>query len=363
VTTPATPPTPDAPPPAEAAPPASPPAADPPKRGVLAWLKRYGKWLLLVVGIGAVTALVRESGPARVGEVIVASIAHLPLIILLEAAWISMDTFAVRALLGEHGKDAPAKLYLRSGIVAYSIMVLLPAGRAGGEVARAALLGPHVGGARAGAAAARINGVTLFANALISIPCFLAVAAVVGPSDELSLAVLGNAVVTAFLGLGILVVTRRSKVGGLLAKRFRSMVHWGPAFDEALREMPAIPYRAILLCFFGRFLQMLQYAVILHAVGGKLTFTSGLVTQGIHLVGAALGDMVPNQVGFNETAYRLFAEALGLAHDPARAVSIALVARLGQFFLAGTCFIITALWKRGEHPTSTAEPSAVDPAT
>jgi uncharacterized membrane protein YbhN (UPF0104 family) len=333
-----------------------PPAKDPPKRGLVAWLRRWGKWLLLLVGVVAVGALVRESGPERVGEVIVASMAHLPLIVLLEAAWISMDTFAVRALLGQHGKDAPWRLYLRSGIVAYSIMVLLPAGRAGGEVAR-----PHVGSARAGAAAARINGVTLAANALISIPCFLAVAAVVGPTDKLSLAVLGNAAVTGFLGLGILVVTRRSKVGGLLAKRFRSMVHWGPAFDEALREMPAVPYRAILLCFFGRFLQMLQYAVILHSVGGKLTFTSGLVTQGIHLVGAALGDMVPNQVGFNETAYRLFAEALGLAHDPARAVSIALVARLGQFFLAGACFAATALWKR----TSPAGPaaSAADPAT
>lgn len=328
----------------------------------MAWLKKYGKWLLLLVGIAAVAALVRETGPKRVGEVIVAAARHLPLIILLEAVWISMDTFAVRALLGEHGKDAPWKLYLRSGLVAYSIMVLLPAGRAGGEVARAALLGPQVGGARAGAAAARINGVTLLANALISVPCFLAIAAVVGMSDKLSLAVLGNAVVTAFLGVGILVVTRRSKVGGFLAKRFRSMVHWGPAFDEALREMPAIPYRAIVLCFVGRAIQMVQYAVILHAVGGKLTLTSGLVTQGIHLVGAALGDMVPNQVGFNEGAYRLFAEALGLAHDPARAVSIALVARLGQFFLAAVCFAVTALWKRGEVVTPSAA-SAADPAT
>lgn len=341
--------------------PAGEPAESPPpeKKGVIGWLKRYGKWLLLVLGVIAVSALIRETGPAKVGEVLLGAGALLPLIVLLEAAWISMDTFAVRAMLGQHGKDAPWKLYLRSGLVAYSIMVFLPAGRAGGEVARATLLGPSVGGVRAGAAAARINGVTLLANALISIPAFAAIAHIMGPSDKLALAVLGNAAVTGFLGLGILLVTRRSKVGGFLAKRFRSMVHWGPAFDEALREMPAIPYTAIALCFFGRFLQMLQYAVILHAVGGKLTLESGLVTQGIHLVGAALGDMVPNQVGFNEGAYRLFAEALGLAHDPARAVSIALVARLGQFFLAGIAFAVTALWKRGDAPSpGAALPSA-----
>ena len=98
--------------------------------------------------------------------------------------------------------------------------------------------------------------------------------------------------------------------------------------------------------------------MILHAVGGALTISSGFVTQGIHLVGAALGDMVPNQVGFNEGAYRVFAEALGLGHDPARAVSIALVARLAQFILAGLCFGISAAWKRSDTPSSTNSPAA-----
>jgi hypothetical protein len=336
-------------PPADIQPPREAPSK---KKGLWQWLRRYGKWVLLGCGIVAVTLLIRNTGPRKVAAVLLGAGPYLPLTILLEGLWISMDTFAVRAMLGEHGKKAPAKLYLRSGLVAFSIMVFLPAGRAGGEVARATMLGPVVGSARAGAAAARINGVALLANALISIPCFFAIAAVVGASDKLSLAVLGNMAVTAFLGLGILIVTRRAKVGGFLGKRFRSMVAWGPAFDDALREMPAIPYRAIAICFLGRCIQMVQYAIILHAVGGKLSPTSGLVTQGIHLVGAALGDMVPNQVGFNEGAYRLFAEALGLAHDPARAVSIALIGRLGQFFLAGTAFTIITLWKRGEAPAS-----------
>jgi hypothetical protein len=160
------------------------------------------------------------------------------------------------------------------------------------------------------------------------------------------------------MGIGILAVTRRAKVGGFLAKRYRSMLHWGPAFDEALREMPAIPYKAIGICFAGRLIQAAQYGVILHAVGGALTPSSGFITQGIHLVGAFLGDMVPNQVGFNEGAYRLFAPVLGLSHDPARAVSIALVARVAQFFLAGTAAVITVLWKRSAAQTPEAVPGA-----
>ena len=36
---------------------------------------------------------------------------------------------------------------------------------------------------------------------------------------------------------------------------------------------------------------------------------------------------------------------------------IALVGRIGQFFLAGTCFTITALWKRSEHAAPVSAPA------
>jgi hypothetical protein len=55
--------------------------------------------------------------------------------------------------------------------------------------------------------------------------------------------------------------------------------------------------------------------------------------------------MVPNQVGITEGAYTLFAPALGLEGDIARAIGIALIARICQFSLAGTCLVISALWK------------------
>ena len=94
----------------------------------------------------------------------------------------------------------------------------------------------------------------------------------------------------------------------------------------------------------GRVIQTLQYGVILVAVGGILTPTSALVTEGIHLVGAGLGDMVPNQVGITEGAYRVFASALGLEDAPARAISIALVARLCQSSLAAAALAACSAW-------------------
>src|SRR5690606_14569449 len=94
----------------------------------------------------------------------------------------------------------------------------------------------------------------------------------------------------------------------------------------------------------------MQYGVILLAVGGTLTIVSALVAQAIHLVGAGLGDMVPNQVGVTEFAYGAFAGDLDLEAVKAQAISIALVHRICQFALAGSCLAIGALWKPA-HPT------------
>lgn len=347
-------------PPADGSPPPAAPAGDVPaaaQTGAWAWLKRHGKWLLLGAGVIAVSLLVYKTGARKVLDVLVGAGPLLPIIFFLEGLWISMDLFAIRSMLGEHGKKAPWSAYVRSELVAFPIMVFLPVGRPGGEIARATLLAPHVGSVRAGAAAARINGVSLFANALVSIPCFLVIAASFGLGDQLSIGTLLNAGGTAFLGLGILLVTRHAKVGGFLGKRFRSMVHWGPAFDEALREMPAVPYGAIGWCLLGRLIQTAQYALILHAVGGSLTWSLGFVSQGIHLVGAALGDVVPNQVGFHEGAFAFFAGKIGLADHPERALSIALIGRIGQFVIAALCLAATSLWKRTAPLTPRGSPS------
>ncbi|HLK36914.1 MAG TPA: hypothetical protein VKU41_09215, partial [Polyangiaceae bacterium] len=64
------------------------------------------------------------------------------------------------------------------------------------------------------------------------------------------------------------------------------------------------------------------------------------------LVGATAGDVLPNQVGVVDGAYRAFAGALGLSAAPARALSIALVARTAQLVVAGTCAAVVAVTRR-----------------
>jgi hypothetical protein len=89
--------------------------------------------------------------------------------------------------------------------------------------------------------------------------------------------------------------------------------------------------------------QLVQYGVIVRAVGGVATVRGAFVSHGIRLVGNTLGDLLPSQIGVVDGAYRAFAATLGFADAPARALSIAFVARLGQLVCASACILVAAL--------------------
>ena len=323
----------------------------PPETGRWDRIKSIGRWLLLAFGVSAVVYLVYDAGPDLVWQTLVSAAIFLPFVALGEIGFVGMDVVSLRMMFGEHGKRVPASIWLRSAMMAYGIMVLLPAGRAGGEVMRAANLAPYVGGARAAAGAAVLQGVTLWGNTLISIPCYLAVALASNPGSILALLVLGNGLVTGLIGSVLLFGARFSKVGGWLGKRIGALGKHGAKFDDSLREMPRAPIGPVIAAGLGRVSQAVQYGVILVAVGGTLTVGNALVAQAIHLVGAGFGDMVPNQAGITETAYRLsasLAPTLGLRDAAAQMISIALIHRIVQFSMAGVSLAVGALWKPPE---------------
>jgi hypothetical protein len=164
--------------------------------------------------------------------------------------------------------------------------------------------------------------------------------------------------VTGVIGAVLVLAARRSQVGGWLGRRIRLLASHGPSFDAALREeTPWAP--AIAATTVGRAIQTLQYGVILLAVGATPGIVSAFVAQGIHLVGAGMGDFVPNQVGITEGAYVLFAPALGLEGLAARAIGIALVARICQFSLAGLSLVVSSVWKAPAEAAPDASAAAV----
>lgn len=297
------------------------------------WLRRWGRWLLFAVGLIALVLLVRDAGPAAVLDTLRRAAPWMLIIICLEIGWGLCDALAYRESLGSAKQHVPFALWWRASLLAYSVMMLLPAGRAGAEATRAAVLMEHLG-PRSIAAAARFQATVLIANGMVSLPCAIAVGAEVGLGSPLTWLVMGNGLFTSLLGFAILQVARHSRIGEALARRFPTLLKLSGALDDALREGAVLPRRALLLAFSGRLVQTVQYGILLLAVGGSLSFQSAWIAEAIHLVGAGLGDLVPNAVGVTEGAYRLFAPALGLEDEPARAIGIALIARLGQVTLS-----------------------------
>jgi hypothetical protein len=301
-----------------------------------------GRLALLALGVGAIYFLVAEAGPGKVWRALLAAGAWLPLIALFEIAIAMVDVGALRLMYGRHARGVPVRVWVRSALMAYGVMVLLPAGRAGGEAIRAASLARYVGGARATAVAALIQGVAGWGNALISLPCYAACAMVAGGLSPVALLVAGNGVVAGLLGTLVLWSARYSSLGGWLGRRIQALATHGARFDASLRDMQAVPVLPIGATLAGRLIQAIQYGFLVLAVGGTFTASSALVAQAIHLIGAGL---LPNQTGITEATFRVLGGNLPLADAAAQAIAIALLHRIVQLGLAGASLLVGTLWQ------------------
>ncbi len=312
-----------------------------------------------VLGLFYVVHLIRAAGAGRVGTVLLQAGAWLPLVVALELYQAASDFGSLRAILGDDWRKVPARTWLRSSLIAYAMMILVPAGRAAGEVARAALLSRTLGAARAATTSTQLQAAYLSANGLLSLLELGFVATFFGPRSTLALLLVGNVVFQAIISAGLLAILWDARIGrGLdrLRRRFIRGAVEAPPMDPAIRRK--LPLRAFAICSVSRSMQLLQYAIVLHAVGGAFSAHGAVITHGIHLVGATLGDLVPNQLGVVDGMYRAFAGAMGFGDAPERALSIAFVVRAAQFIVAGACVMLAPLTRSAEPPPGAAPASA-----
>jgi hypothetical protein len=301
-----------------------------------AW-KVVGKVLLFGAGAALAVWLITSAGAGAVAGVLEHAGGWLPLVILLEMLIVTTDFFGVKALLGEAAARVPLATWTRAIGLAYASSIVLPAGRAAGEAVRAATLAPALGAGRATTACSRLQAAVLVGNAALSMVAGVVIA-VRGVSALLATAILFNGVLCGLLTAAVLWVVRNDRVAQWLKKRFPRLAETQATLPSGETGQAALRAAAIFCCV-GRVFQTVQYGVVLYAVGGLATPAGAVTAQGIHIVGATLGDLVPNQMGATEGAYRFFASALGLAAEPARALSIALVVRLAQLSLAAVGFV------------------------
>ena len=304
-----------------------------------------GRAIAAACAVVAVSAIVAHLGVAQVGQALRTSASRFPLVLLLEVCILSCTMMALRSLYGAEAGKVPASQLLRAGLVGYAVMGLLPAGRAVAEVSRAAMLSRFVGPRLAAAAALRMQGVALLANAATSVLCAAALLSALGPSSLLTLAIAGNFVVTAALGSAALLLGGNARVARWIGRQVAP-----DQLDDA-QASRGLPLSAIGWEFTGRMVQVAQNAVLVVAVGGALGLTPALGSEAVHLVGVAVGELVPAQLGFTEANYTLSAAALGL--PAASAVAIALLAHLAQLCWVVVGSIVAALW-----PVPPAVPAA-----
>jgi hypothetical protein len=318
--------------------------------------------MLLVAGLAAFVGLVLHVGPERLWAVLLHSWQIVPVLVVLDLAWMSMESIALLLFYGPERNKIPMRSWLKALFTHYATMVVLPVGRVGAEVARAAMLAPYVGGPRVTAGAAQMQIMVLYANTVICIPCFFAAVQLGGWSGSLAGLLIFNFFANGLLGLGLHLFTRNVHIGGWLGRKFESMLHWGPELDVEFRKAPRVPFLPGMLCLCGRALQTVEFGLVLATVAGTaMTLSGTLVAEGIHIGAAALGDIVPNQVGVSEAMYRLFAGALGLGEHPEKALAIAIVVRVANFCAAGICFAVIGLWPKSPEPSAAPPTLATDP--
>ena len=323
-------------------------------------LASIGRIALLIIGLVVVAWLVWAAGPAKVGAAIKEAGLWLPLLAVMEIGMNTCDVMSARSQLGVHKSLVPLRTWIQASTLAFALMILFPAGRAAGEVARAAAVGRHVGLARAAVASVAFNAGNLFAVAILSLVG--AAFAGLGPPEThaLAIALLINAAIVAGIGIFVsgmlrskgaaLFIVRRLKLGDALQSEVKSAV------SESLSL-----WKSVAWCTAGRTVQWAQFGVFVAAIGGKVTISSASLAQGIHLIGASAGDMIPNQAATLEGAYAAFAGAMHLTMD--RALALPLVHRVELIALGVLCLVTSTMMKRASaQPTTSAPDTASAPA-
>jgi len=141
-------------------------------------------------------------------------------VVALEAAFVSTDVIAIRALLGPAAASVPLSTWVRATCLAYASTILLPTGRAAGEAARAATLAPAVGVGRAAAACARLQASILLGNTVISLIGVASMATRGLGATPLAMAMLGNALLCGVAGSVLLALLRSGRLGAWIKRRF-----------------------------------------------------------------------------------------------------------------------------------------------
>lgn len=305
-------------------------------------------WLRFVLGVGGLVllaAIVRHVGVDVIVETLKPALPWLPVLAFIELVRIGCMTMGSYLAFGSLAPRIPRWTLFRAHVLGHSLGSVAPAPTVWNETIKATLIAPYTGSGPAAAVGVTNQAAVWISNGLISIPCGLAILALLGASSPWFYACLVHTVVLLVCGIALQMAMRADAPGRWLTRRVPTLAARAAEFREHARGIRLGARGPTEMLFLGRVLQMLQYFVAARAVGIDVGLLRVAAAEGVHLVAIAVGVLVPGGLGTTEGVFTLATDVL--ATTAARATTLALLMRCLQivWVLLGS---VVAIVTRGE---------------
>ena len=219
-------------------------------------------------------------------------------------------------------------------------MGLLPMGRVAGEAVRAVMLAPYVGKSLATVVAVQAQIVVLSITTLVTSLAAIVFVTKLGWQPMSWLGVLNAGLIAGVFVLAIL-AAKRFHIGRKLGFLLPRVKVFGEEFDAYFIGTHVLPTKAVLYEGLSRLSQLIQNGFLVLSVGGMWGISQAIASEGVHLVGATVGDLIPGQLGVHELVYSQAGTLLGIGAE--QALSIALLAHISQMFGVALALVVPLL--------------------
>jgi hypothetical protein len=259
----------------------------------------------------------------------------------LELARLGCEVLTTRSLLGMAGGRLPMLRLLRGQFLGQACDVILPLGRTSAETAKAVLYASHIGAPIAGAVATTMQLAVLATNCTWVVTSFL-------PSRDLGVPGAASAGLVTYMAatfsIVLAVVLFAAAPWARRASQRFPLLHASlERLGQLLLATPLALPLAMSSQLLGRLVQATQLALIVATLGAPITPAHVLTLEAVYIVGAALGEFVPAQLGAADAALVVVAPALGLTAVAAFSTTLAM--RAVQLIVAGTAALTSlGLW-------------------
>lgn len=270
--------------------------------------------ILAFLGVALALAVPLRLGFAEVYASLRPALPVLPLCVFCELGRVFCEAAATRLALG---RRVPWGVMTLAHLGAYAAITVFPAPRPAAEALKTTVLGEHVGVPESASAGATLQAATFFS---VGTMCLLASFATRG--TPLSWVLLGNTALLYTLGTVLRVVMRSARAAAWFTRRW-------PKRKDAIERLHAVAKMGHVLalgpsaCLLASlFIKVLEQVFITKSMGGTPTFFGSVANEGVRLLGASAGVLVPGQMGVREAVFAFSAKSLGTTAAHATAISL-----------------------------------------